>query len=54
MSTPVTRVPQLHDLKARLTDPDWIRYYKKYDCYLGPSESIEYLVKFLKDLAKSS
>lgn len=48
MSDPIAELPPLDDLKERLEDPYWVKYYKKVNIYKGPSESLSYLLKVLR------
>lgn len=47
MSDPIVVLPSLDKIKEQLTDPYWVKYYKKANIYKGPSESLSYLLEFL-------
>jgi hypothetical protein len=50
MSYTHTHLPHIEDLKERIdANPDVLRFYAKYDGYVGSSESINYLDKKLKE-----
>lgn len=50
MSYTHTHLPSLEDLKQNIeTNPNALRYYSKYDTFIGSSESIDYLDKKLKE-----
>ena len=50
MSYTHTHLPHIEDLKERIdVNPDVLRFYAKYDGYVGSSESINYLDKKLKE-----
>lgn len=49
MSYIYTHLPELKDLKQNIeTNPDVLRYYSKYEGFVGSSESIEYLTQEIK------
>lgn len=54
MSNVRCRVPELRELKDQLEDPVQVDYYRRQDLFIGPSESIEYLLKFLESYVKKS
>lgn len=46
MSYVYIHLPQLEDLKKNVeTNPDVIRYYAKYEGFIGTAESINYLTE---------
>ena len=46
MSYIYTHLPELKDLKQNIeTNPDVLRYYSKYEGFVGSPESIEYLTQ---------
>lgn len=47
MSNPICHLPSLEELKERVKDEKWIKQYKKASSFIGPSESISYILKFL-------
>jgi hypothetical protein len=50
MSYTHKHLPTLEDLKANIeTNPNVLRYYSKYDTFIGSTESIDYLDKKLKE-----
>lgn len=50
MSYVYTHLPELKDLKKNIeTNPDVLRYYSKYEGFVGSPESIEYLTKKLEE-----
>jgi hypothetical protein len=40
-------LPPLDELIERLRDDVWVDYYKKFDSFKGPADSIQYLMDFL-------
>ena len=49
MSYIYTHLPELKDFKQNIeTNPDVLRYYSKYEGFVGSSESIEYLTQEIK------
>ena len=49
MSYVYTHLPELKDLKQNIeTNPDVLRYYAKYEGFVGSSESVNYLTKKLE------
>ena len=54
MSYTHTHLPRLEDLKQNIeANPNVLRYYPKYDSYIGSSESVNYLEKKLKEYYES-
>jgi len=50
MSYTHTHLPQLEDLKQNIeANPNVLRFYSKYDGFVGSNESIEYLQKKLEE-----
>ena len=49
MGASVVRLPDLPILIEQLTNTDWIKYYKKLDLMVGSTESMDYLLEFLKN-----
>lgn len=43
-----TSLPPLDELKIRLEDQSWVNYYRKYDSFTGPINSIVYLLNFFE------
>lgn len=49
MSYVYLHLPPLIELKKRLSNnPNLINYIKKYDCFIGDSESVKYIDKINK------
>lgn len=49
MSYVYTHLPELEDLKKNIeTNPDVIRYYAKYEGFVGSEESLKYLTEKIK------
>ena len=49
MSYVYTHLPELKDLKQNIeTNADVLRYYAKYEGFVGSSESVNYLTKKLE------
>jgi hypothetical protein len=54
MSYIYTHLPEINDLKKNVeTNPDVIRYYAKYEGFVGSEESINYLTKKVDEYYKS-
>tara|TARA_R110000823_G_scaffold196853_2_gene328158 strand:- start:1470 stop:1643 length:174 start_codon:yes stop_codon:yes gene_type:complete len=50
MSYIYTQLPKLEDLKQAIkTNPNLLRYYSKYESFLGSTKSVNYLKKKLKE-----
>jgi len=50
MSYIYTHLPELKDLKQNVeTNPDVLRYYSKYEGFVGSPASIEYLTEQIKN-----
>jgi hypothetical protein len=50
MSYTHTYLPQFSDLKENIeANPNVLRYYAKYDSFIGSTKSINYLQKKLKE-----
>lgn len=53
MSYIYTHLPEINDLTKNVeTNPDVIRYYAKYEGYVGSEESINYLTKKIDEYYK--
>ena len=51
MSYTHIHLPQLDTLKSILeTNPEKVKYYEKYEAWIGSAESVEYLNKILTKL----
>jgi hypothetical protein len=49
MSYVYTHLPEIEDLKTNIeTNPNILRYYAKYDGFVGSLESVNYLTKKLE------
>ena len=54
MSYVYTHLPELNDLKENIeTNPDVLRYYSKYEGFVGSDESVNYLTTKLKEYYES-
>ena len=54
MSYVYTHLPELSDLKENIeTNPDVLRYYSKYEGFVGSAESVNYLTTKLKEYYES-
>jgi hypothetical protein len=50
MSYVYTHLPQIEDLKKNIeTNPNVLRYYSKYDGFVGSTESVNYLTQKIKE-----
>ena len=50
MSYVYTHLPEIEDLKKNIeTNPSVLRYYSKYEGFVGSSESIDYLTQKIKE-----
>jgi|SaaInl6LU_22_DNA_1037377.scaffolds.fasta_scaffold122467_3 hypothetical protein len=53
MSYTHTHLPEINDLKKNIeTNPDVVRYYAKYEGFVGSEESINYLTKKIDEYYK--
>jgi hypothetical protein len=54
MSYTHTHLPEIEDLKTNIeTNPSVLRYYAKYDGFVGSSESVDYFDTKLKEYNES-
>ena len=54
MSYTHTHLPEIEDLKTNIeTNPSVLRYYAKYEGFIGSSESVDYLTQKLKEYNES-
>ena len=54
MSYTHTHLPEIEDLKTNIeTNPSVLRYYAKYDGFIGSLESVDYLTQKLKEYNES-
>jgi hypothetical protein len=54
MSYIYTHLPELKDLKKNVeTNPNVLRYYSKYEGFIGSDESVNYLTTKLKEYYES-
>ena len=50
MSYVYTHLPEIEDLKKNIeTNPDVLRYYARYDGFVGSTESVNYLTQKIKE-----
>lgn len=53
MSYTHIHLPELKVLKERLKErPETIKYYSKYEAFVGPSDSVDYINKQIKKYIK--
>ena len=54
MSYVYTHLPEIEDLKKNIeTNPKVLRYYSKYEGFVGSTESVDYLNEKLKEYYES-